>query len=362
MPLRTGMCFPWILISAALFLGGCQSVAYYSQLARGQWEILSGRQPVADLLADEDTEASLREQLLYADRVLQFARESLALPVGDTYSSYVDLRRSPALWAVYAAPRFSVKPHTWCFPIAGCAPYRGYFSRADAEAFAGEMKEAGYDTYIAGVRAYSTLGWFSDPLLNTFLYDDDIDLAALLFHELAHQVAYVPGETDFNEGLASFVEREGTHRWMHHIGRPELLEEQARRQAARRAFVALVAEARQELRALYTRESGAAALSQGKAAILGALQTRFRNAAEDSPALQNYAGWIGNGLNNAKLASVATYHDRIPAFERLFRESDGFSAFYEICRALANLDPASRAQQMHNAANPHQTRQQAPDS
>ncbi len=339
-----------LLLAVIPWIAGCQALGYYGQLATGQWRVISARQPVDQLVQGERTDSALRERLAYASAVLRFAEEELALPVGDTYSTYADLGRSPALWAVYAAPRFSTEPRTWCFPIAGCTAYRGYFSRQAAEAFASAQQEQGHDTYIAGVRAYSTLGWFSDPLLNTFLFDDDIDLAALLFHELAHQVAYVPGDTAFNEGLATFVERAGTQRWMNHLGRDGQLQEQSRRRAARERFVELVGRTRENLRRLYAGGGSADRMAREKQRELERLQQSFERETVKMPELSDYAGWIGSGLNNAKLATVSTYHDQVPAFERLFRETGSFPAFFAACRDLAQRPPAERRARMAHAA------------
>lgn len=336
---------------AALLLTGCESVRFYTQLAAGQLEVLRARDRVDELLARADLPAGLRLRLQFADGIIGFAGEALGLPVGDSYSSYADLGREHALWNVYAAPEFSTRPRTWCYPIAGCASYRGYFSSREAQAYGAGLQAAGLDVHVAGVRAYSTLGWFSDPLLNTFLFDADVDLAALLFHELAHQVLYVPGDTAFNEGFASFVEQEGLRRWAAHAQDPGVVEEALRRHATRQRFVHLVAAARSELDAVYAAGLGAERMRAEKQAVLARLRARFDAAAEDFPELQRYRAWIHGELNNAKLATVATYHDWLPAFAALLRRERGdLPAFYAACRAISRQPAADRRTALEHLA------------
>ncbi len=336
-----------LLLLSALALSGCATTHFYGQLASGQIRLLLAREPVAELLVQPDLDAGLRERLVYARRALEFARQELLLPASDSYTTYADLQRGHALWTLYAAPEFSVKPLTWCYPIAGCTVYRGYFSREDAAREAQILQEKGFDTYIGGVRAYSTLGWFSDPLLNTFVFDDDIDLAALLFHELAHQLVYVKGDTAFNEGFASFVEAEGLRRWVSVLNRPEALPDYQARQAARNRFVSLVSAAREKLAAAYRDESDLLQRKLAKQQVLAALTANFQDEMKNTPALQRYQSWFQQGLNNAKLATVSTYHDRVPDFAHLLRAADNdLAEFYLRCQEIARLEPAEREKRL----------------
>lgn len=333
------------MLVSLLLLAGCETTRYYAQLARGQWEVLHLREPVSDLLADPAGDPRLRERLHYVQQVLEFAESELHLPRGSAYSTYSDLGRGQALWALYAAPPDSVTPLSWCYPIAGCAHYRGYFRRADADRHASRLAADSLDTYVAGVRAYSTLGWFSDPLLNTFVFDDDIDLAALLFHELAHQVVFVAGDTAFNEGFATFVEREGLRRWMARLDRPGALEEYQARVAARDRFVELVSEARARLATLYAGPAGREEKARRKQQLLDRLRAQFHAEQAELPALGRYRGWMDSGLNNAKLATVATYHDLVPAFAALHAVSGPhLPDFFARVREIAELDAKTRNQ------------------
>ena len=203
-----------ILVGLSVLLISCETVSYYTQAARGQMAIVFGRQDIQHLLESDDLPTDLREKFSAVLDIRDFAAEELLLPVGDNYQTYVDLEREHVVWNVFAAPEFSTEPVNWCYPIAGCVAYRGYFSETAALKFAAEWERRGFDVYTGGVDAYSTLGWFEDSLLSTVMRRPDYQLAALIFHELAHQVAYVPGDTTFNESFATAVEREGLRRWL----------------------------------------------------------------------------------------------------------------------------------------------------
>ena len=209
---------PRALLFIALALGsGCKTAAYYGQAARGQWQILAGREPIGKLLADEKTPEKLQRQLRLVLQLREFAERELKLPVDGHYERYVDVGRPFVVWNVQATPEFSLRPRTWWYPIVGRVKYRGFFSEADARAYAATL--AGQDVYVEGVRAYSTLGWFKDPVLNTFVNHEELDLAQLLFHELGHQRLFVSGDTDFNEAFATAVGEEGVRRWLQIAGR-----------------------------------------------------------------------------------------------------------------------------------------------
>ncbi len=183
-------------------LGGC----YYMQAAAGQWEVIRNREPVADVINDADTPSELVERLRIVDAARDYSIEQLGLPDNKSYRSYTDLERDFVVWNVFAAPEFSLQPKRWCFPVAGCVSYRGYFKKESAIRESERLADKGFDVAVGGVVAYSTLGKFSDPLLNTMMRWDDVRLVAVLFHELAHQVVYVKGDSGFNESFATAVE------------------------------------------------------------------------------------------------------------------------------------------------------------
>ena len=198
------------IAGAVLPLSGC----YLLQAAGGQMEISAKREPIAEVIADAATPPQLRARLEYVANARDFASRELGLPDNESYRSYADLDRPYVVWNVFAAPEFSVEPRRWCFPIAGCVVYRGYFSEEAAQHYASRLRRRGDDAAVGGVAAYSTLGHFKDPVLSTMLGWSDAQLAATLFHELAHQVVYVPGDSEFNESFATVVEEAGLERWL----------------------------------------------------------------------------------------------------------------------------------------------------
>ena len=195
-------------------LSGCTTIKYYTQAVYGQLELLAKRKQVKELLNTKDLDKDLRQKLLLSQDILTFAEDRLRLPVGKSYNTYVDLKRQYVVWNIFATPELSMTPKQWCYPIVGCTSYRGFFNKQGLLKLERQLSSEGYDVYIGGVKAYSTLGWFNDPLLNTFIDYDNIQLARLLFHELAHKKLYVPGDTDFNESFATVVELEGVRQWL----------------------------------------------------------------------------------------------------------------------------------------------------
>jgi predicted aminopeptidase len=287
--------------------------------------LLARSQPVAEVLADPATPAALRERLALAHSIRDFASRELKLPDNGSYRAYADLGRPYAVWNVFAAPEFSLSPVQSCFPVAGCVPYRGFFARADADRHASRLSATGNDVYVGGVPAYSTLGRFDDPLLNTFIGFADAELARLIFHELAHQVAYAKDDATFNESFAVAVEREGLRRWLVATGRAGLLAEWQAGEGRRQALAAALAQSRARLEALYRSRLAPEAMREKKRAELEALRAKLpERLREPAP-------------NNAFLASWATYTEEVPAFEKLLAEEGGdLPRFYERVRRLAS--------------------------
>lgn len=310
------------LLAAALLLAGC-GVGYYAQAARGQFAVMRAREPVERLIASPKTDDTLREQLVRARRIRDFATEELRLPDNAAYRSYADIGRPYVVWNVVATPEFAVEPRQWCFPIAGCVAYRGYFSEKAAREFAATLKEAGDDVLVGGVPAYSTLGRIADPLLNTVTGHGELDLAALIFHELAHQVMYVPGDSAWNEAFATAVEEEGVARYAAVHGTPEALQEWRVRRQLRIEVTDGFIRARRDLAALYKSGLDQATTREEKARRMQALAEEVRSIEQRHGRFSGYRGWIEAGLNNAHLAAVATYYDRVPEFEKMLRERCG---------------------------------------
>ncbi len=334
---------PALLLLMAL-LSACGSIGYYAQAARGHLDLLSRREPIERLLQDAGLDPTLREQLQQVLSVRAFASESLGLPDNDSYRTYADLGREYVVWNVFAAPELSVTPYTWCFPVVGCISYKGYFNEQSAREVAAELSQQGYDVYVGGVAAYSTLGRFDDPFLNTMLRWDRARTAGLIFHELSHQLLYIKNDSAFNEAFATTVEEEGMRRWVRAIGEPELLENWRTTGQRTRSFVRMVSDARETLRGIYQGPMDDAAKRVAKAQEIAALRSRYEALKQRWGGYAGYDRWFASDLNNAKLGSVATYRALVPAFSALLQESDGdLQVFYTAAQALGKLPPAARA-------------------
>lgn len=332
-----------ILLVAAGGLGGCETVGYYAQAVRGQAEVWYFTRSVDAVVADPDASPQLKERLQNASRIREFASRELGLPDNGSYRGYADLKRPYVVWNVFAAEPYSVKPRQWCFPVAGCVSYKGYFSKQEAEAYAEQLRRSGNDVHIGGVPAYSTLGYLSDPLLNTFMHYPPAELARLVFHELAHQLIYVAGDTTFNESFAVAVEREGVKRWMERHGTPEALAAFHRSQERREAFQSLVLEYRSRLDRLFTSGVDTRALAEGKRRIYAELDAAYRELKRSWGGFSGYDRWLGENANNASLASIAVYTQWVPAFESILVRSGGdLPKFYAEVRRLADMSREDR--------------------
>jgi len=331
----------WVLLATAVC--GCESVHYYSQAIEGQYRILAARQPISEILTDPESPESLRASLTHILAVRQFAENVLRLPVKNHYLAYVDLKRPYVVWNVTAAPEFSLTPKTWCYPVVGCAAYRGYFTENNARQYADKLSSQGFEVYVAGVRAYSTLGWFDDPVLSTFIRYSEDQSAALLFHELAHQELYVKGDTAFNESFATAVEQEGLKRWQAQAQASSRYRDYLEGYRRHQQFIQLIMHYRRILEALYQSDASALDKREQKASIFSALRGEFDRLKTQKNGWANYDNWMNHSLNNAKIASVAAYHDFVPAFQKLLLENDGnMNQFYQACRKLARATKDER--------------------
>ena len=314
---------------AAILLAGCDTLAYYAQALGGQMSLMSRARPVGELMADPATPPELRERLALTRSIRDFATQALKLPDNGSYRSFAQVDRSYAVWNVVAAPEFSLEPLQSCFPVAGCVTYRGFFALEDAAQHGAQLLSQGYDVYVYGVPAYSTLGRFDDPLLSTFIGYRETELARLIFHELAHQVLYVRDDTTFNESFAVTVEREGVRRWLAASGRAEQLAEFFESQRRRAEFFALLSRTRERLDALYRLPIAPEAMRERKRAEFNTLRLQLPRTGPQGQASRQEP-------NNATLASYATYTALVPAFERLLQQEGGdLERFYDRVRALA---------------------------
>jgi predicted aminopeptidase len=362
-PVAVPRCHRTILRCAALLtllaglpiLSGCDSIGYYSQAISGQLSMVRLQQPIADLEKNPATSERLRSQLRLVEELKGFAGTHLHLPIGEQYSEYIDLDRDTqhgrdqnyVVWNVFVAPELSLSPETWCYPIAGCSAYRGYFKEAQARDFAERMEGQGFDVYVGGVAAYSTLGWFDDPVLSTWVYREEVQLAELLFHELAHQLLYVPGDTAFNESFATTVAREGVRRWLEDRGAEDLYPEFVQQSKQREEFVALVSRYRTSLGEVYAADHSPSEKRSRKELLIENMRGEYESRGVAKGQAGPYSGWLKAPVNNAKLNSVGLYNDLVPGLTALLADEQGdLPRFYQRCVTLADLPLEARRSQL----------------
>jgi predicted aminopeptidase len=325
-------------------LNGCTTIGYYSQAAGGHMSLMMSGRPVARVITDNSTSPELRDKLSVSRQAREFAAQRLALPVGDAFDEYVNLDRPWVVVNLVAAPEFSLEPHRWCYPVLGCQAYRGYFNLDDARQEQALFRARGFDTFIGGVTAYSTLGWFDDPLHTGFTSLPEDQMVALMFHELAHRVVYVADDTTFNESFATAVELEGLRLWLSQRGKPEQFQQALNRLARRNQSLALVQDFSARLEALYALRGSVTddRLRTRKADLLDQLAQAYQQLSAD---------WSGPGpfgpapitLNNANLALFRQYNQQVPAFRQLLRENNyNFSRFYQAVRKLSEQPEPAR--------------------
>ena len=342
----TGRVLRTVLVLVTLCLGGCSTVGFYGQAVVGQLSLLMHRRPIDKVLADPHTSPTLRHKLEVAQAVRKYAA-GLGLSVGGSYSTYEDIGRPYVVWNVFAAPEFSLVPRTFCYPIAGCVSYRGYFSKAKAQRFAKALAADGYDVYMGGVAAYSTLGWFNDPVLNTFVNRSDADLAALLFHELAHKTLYVKGDTRFNESYATAVEQVALKRWLAGQGKPEAFSDYKADRERRSKVIALIEATNRRLQSLYAGDLEPDAMRAAKARNIAELRRQYDALREGWGQHDDFAWWMKTPINNAKLGTIATYNDWVSGFKALLAARDGdMPAFLREVKVLAKLPAKQRDAKM----------------
>lgn len=327
----------------ATALGGCSTVGYYYQAAAGQWAMMRAARPIDMWTSDPATPLPLRAKLEEVKAIREFAAKSLALPDNDSYRRYADLRRPFVVWNVVAAEEFSTRPKQWCFPFAGCVSYKGWFDEKSAQAAGRELAGQGYDSFVYGVPAYSTLGWFDDPVLNTYIHYPRQEIARLIFHELAHQVAYVDGDTTFNESFATFVEHEGVRRWLDATGSAAERAEFEAMDRRKQDFLALVLRTRETLTALYAMPLDDTEKRARKAEVFQAMRSEYAALKRQWGGFAGYDRWFAQALGNAHVASVAAYTEDIPVFQALLAKSGGdLPRFYSAVKALEKLGEAER--------------------
>lgn len=340
--MKKTLAFTLLLLGSTLLVA-CTDLGYYLQCAKGHMDVMSRTRPIDELIVDPQTSPKVKQELGKVVTIRNFAVSELGLPDNDSYRNYADIGRPYVIWNVVAAPEFSLAPKTWCFPVAGCVAYRGYFKRESAVAEGDQLKQDGLDVSMYGVQAYSTLRWFSDPVLNTFLENSDEQLAGLIFHELAHQVVYVAGDSSFNEAFAKTVEMEGVRRWYQQHASPEKWQEYLHNEEQSAVFQGFLRSVSERLNALYHQPLTAEAMRTAKNDLIGECVEEYQQMKKTGQLDDRFDNWMKHGLNNARLASIATYRDLVPGFQALLDDCDrDLGCFYAQVRDLGNLPRAER--------------------
>jgi predicted aminopeptidase len=354
----------WLMVSALLgvilIVSGCQTLSFYGQAIKGQYQLLAYRHSIENLLADPSTTPGLKTQLELVQSLRVFAAKELKLPVDGHYTKYVDVHRRFVVWNVEAAPEFSMEPKTWWYPIVGSLKYRGYFSERNATNYGAALARRGYDVFVGGVDAYSTLGWFRDPVLNTFIFNPEPDLAETIFHELGHQRVFARSDTDFNEAFATTVGEEGARRWLRNKGNDTVYQRYLAEIRRTRQFARLITATREQLEALYgddrTEEGKIKAtkrklgmppkkLRDEKQRIMNGLQAEYAKLKKEWHEDPSYDSWFARQVNNAQLNSVAAYYDLVPGFEHLLELNGGdLQKFYAEAERLSKMPKKERHQ------------------
>lgn len=330
-------------------LSGCSAFSYYSQATRGHLAIIAKRQAIAKVLEDPNVSPQVKTKLELVRQIRAFASNKLALPDNDSYLSYVDIKQRYVVWNVFATPDLSLQPVESCFLVVGCLSYRGYYSEADAQNFAAELRATGYDVYVGGVAAYSTLGWFDDPVLNTMLYWDDRRLARLIFHELTHQLLYVKNDALFNESFATNFAEIGLEQWLEANGPEKANEPDAADEREREIdFLSMIKQTRQQLASIYDATHDEPSKRKLKTATFRQLQQDYLAFKARWDGYSGYDEWMTKDMNNAKVSSVVTYHSYDKAFRHLLNQAGGkLNLFVDKVRDIAALDETARHRCLH---------------
>ena len=331
------------ILSSLLFLQGCGTIQFYTQAIHGQISILRARQPIQEVLDDDSVIDKIKQNLKVVIKAKAFAEKELGLDTQKLYSTYVQLDRPYVLWNVFATPEFSITPKKWCFPLVGCLSYRGYFLEEDAIRYAASLKKKGYDVYVGGVAAYSTLGWFNDPILSSFFKQEEEYIAGLLFHELSHQLLYFDGDTTFNESFATTVELESLKRFLESTDDGERYKKYLVHQQYRQQFIELAIAYREKLDKLYRQTKSDSLKSNMKTQLFAELKASYRSISQDWPNPDLYWHWLNSQLNNAKLNTLATYNDLVEPLQiLLLQHHNNLPAFYEACIAMKDWSNQQR--------------------
>ena len=336
-----------LAISLVLGTTGCAQLSYYAQATQGQLGLVASAKPIDQWLADPKVSDQLKQRLTRAQQIRTFAVQALGLPENGSYTRYAELNRPYVVWNVIATQELSMKPVQWCFPVAGCVDYRGYYRKEDAQRFAQELRDQGYEVRVSGVPAYSTLGWFNDPVLSTFIAYPEAEVARMLFHELAHQVAYAPGDTTFNESFATTVESIGVEQWLDKHGSPDSRERYREFRQRKRDFIDLLTQHRQRLEEVFASDISDDEKRNKKALVITSLKQTYHQIKEEKwGGYSGYDQWFNEPITNAHFVLIATYEELVPAFQALHAKSGSLKKFYAEVKAMAKQDKVRRREQL----------------
>lgn len=335
------------VLSVCFLASGCSSIGYYSQAVGGHLKLMRAREPVDKLLKDESTPAELKVKLQTLVDARRFAVDELSLPENDSYSTYSETGRRYVTWNVVAAEEFSLRPKTWCFPVAGCVSYKGYFAESDAEEYAAELRAENYDVNVGGALAYSTLGWFNDPIVDTMLNGGDIRYVGTLFHELAHQLLYIKDDSNFNEAFATFVEQQGLRIWLRSRDEEDRVSRYNAFLARSEEFLNLLKNTRENLLNVYGQGISDEQKREKKRLVFEDMLAEYAKLKASWNGYAGYDGWFAREMNNARLVSVATYRKLVPAFAAMYLDANqDLNAFYALAKSVAELPSAERRKKM----------------
>jgi predicted aminopeptidase len=336
-----------LTISFVLSSTGCAQLSYYAQATQGQLGLVASAKHIDQWLADPKVSDQLKQRLTRTKKIRKFAVQELDLPDNGSYTRYAELNRPYVVWNVIATPELSMKPVQWCFPIAGCVDYRGYYRKEDAQRFAHDLRSQGYEVRVSGVPAYSTLGWFDDPVLSTFIAYPEAEVARMLFHELAHQVAYAPGDTPFNESFATTVESIGVEQWLDKHGNPDSRERYREFRQRKRDFIDLLTQHRQRLEEVFATDISDDEKRNQKALVITSLKQAYHQIRDEKwGGYSGYDQWFNEPITNAHFVLVATYEELVPAFQALHAKSGSMKKFYANVQAMAKQDKARRRERL----------------
>lgn len=342
-----------VILVTTVILTGCGDLGYYLQCVTGHMAVMSNTRPINTLINDPETRPELRQQLEKVQAMRSFAVTELGLPDNNSYRRYADIGRPYVVWNLVASGEFSFQPKQWCFPVAGCVSYKGFFKQSEAEKLVAELRSQNLDVDLYGVEAYSTLNWFPDPVLNTFISSSETRLAGLLFHELAHQRVYVADDSAFNEAFAMTVQIEGVRRWLKQNARPEEWQRYLDQQTQGELFQEYLKTTREQLEQLYHQQLPEQEKRAEKQRLFAAALENFEKLKQSGQLDNRFDRWMAQGLNNARLAGIATYREFIPAFQTLLQQCGGkLDCFYAEVDKLGKLPHAERLAKLKSFSQP----------